>query len=124
MTASTLILIVVSVSLSALAQVSFKLGVSAADLGSAASSGSWLSVVRVIALSPGILGGLVLYGIGTLLWLAVLSRTELSKAYPFVGLGFVMTALLAHVIFGDALSPMRLGGTFLVIAGIYTIAQS
>jgi drug/metabolite transporter (DMT)-like permease len=72
--------------------------------------------------SPTILGGLALYGIGTLLWLNVLARIELSQAYPFVGLGIVLTGLFGHLLFNDAFSLMRLMGTAVVIAGIILVA--
>ena len=61
-------------------------------------------MVRAVALNPGMFGGLALYGLGTVLWLGVLTRAELSQAYPFVGLSFVLTAVFGAVLFHDALS--------------------
>ncbi|MFC7739068.1 EamA family transporter [Roseomonas sp. GCM10028921] len=74
--------------------------------------------------TPGVLGGLALYGLGTLLWLSALSRVEVSQAYPFVALGFALTAIFGRLIFDDALGPMRLFGILIVIVGVYVIARS
>jgi len=122
MTGSTLALILVSVSLSALAQVSFKLGVTASAIAGAGGG----AITRLVhsMLTPGIMVGLALYGFGTLLWLTALGRVEVSQAYPFVGLGFVLTAILGYAFFGDALSPQRILGILVVIGGIALVAQS
>jgi multidrug transporter EmrE-like cation transporter len=106
-----------------LAQVAFKLGLSSHAVRTALAEESTLRAAMSFATSPGILGGLALYGIGTLLWLNALAKIELSQAYPFVGLGFVLTAFLGYVIFNDALSPIRLTGTAVVIAGIVLVAR-
>ena len=120
MTPGTLGLIVASVSLSALAQVSFKLGVSAAPVG----GGRGLPHVWQTLLTPGVVGGLALYGIGTLLWLTALGRIDVSKAYPFVGLGFVLTALLGDVLFGENVGLQRMVGMLIVLGGILVVARS
>ena len=97
MKTTTFGLILFSVTLSALAQVSFKLGMSN-RLERAVPQTGWLDPFLAMA-TPGVIGGLVLYGIGTLLWLQVLARTSLSQAYPFVGLGFVLTSLFGVLLF-------------------------
>ena len=117
-------LILFSISLSAIAQILFKFGMSSAAVKQALASGSPIQAALAVFLSAGVLGGLALYGIGTVLWLGVLSRTEVSQAYPFVGLGFVLTALIGYLLFGDALGPLRIAGIVLVIAGIALISRS
>jgi multidrug transporter EmrE-like cation transporter len=119
----TLILILSSVVLSALAQVLLKFGVSSASVRRSLDTGSPIERLLAFSLSPGVIAGLALYGVGALLWLNVLARTEVSQAYPFFGLGFVITAALGYLIFHDALGPARLAGTVLVIAGICLIAR-
>ncbi len=123
MSAGTLTLILWSVVLSAMAQVSFKFGVSSSSVRGSLVSGSLIEAVLAFSRNPGIIGGLALYGVGTLLWLNVLARTELSQAYPFVGLGFVITAVLGYLIFHDTFGSSRLAGTLLVIIGICLVAR-
>jgi drug/metabolite transporter (DMT)-like permease len=117
-------LILLSISLSAIAQVLFKFGMSSVAVRQALAAGSPMQAAIAVFLSAGVLGGLSLYGIGTVLWLGVLSRTEVSQAYPFVGLGFVLTALIGYFLFGDALGPLRIVGIALVVAGIFLISRS
>lgn len=120
MTAGTVTLILVSVSLSALAQICFKLGVGSTT----ATGGGRLNDLVAALFTSGVLGGLMLYGVGTLLWLSALGRVEVSQAYPFVGIGFVLTALLGVLVFGDSLSASRLVGMTLVVVGIVLVARS
>ncbi len=122
MTAGTLALILVSVTLSACAQVLFKFGV--APVPGPVVNLSLIGGVISTLLRPGVLGGLALYGIGTVVWLRALAQTELSQAYPFVGLGFVMTAALGYLVFDEALGPTRLIGIALVIAGVVLVGRS
>src|SRR3546814_3178270 len=84
MTVRLLLLILASVSLSALAQLALKIGTTAAAGGRSTGIGG---EIGGLAQSPMIILGLGLYGIGALLWLFVLGRAPLSLAYPFVGIG-------------------------------------
>src|SRR3546814_4142355 len=90
MTVRLLLLILASVSLSALAQLALKIGTTAAAGGRSTGIGG---EIGGLAQSPMIILGLGLYGIGALLWLFVLGRAPLSLAYPFVGIGFILTML-------------------------------
>lgn len=124
MTLPVLGLILLSVSLSAVAQVLFKFGMSSESVRTAMAGGSAVRTALAVFLNPGVLGGLSLYGVGTVLWLGVLSRIEVSQAYPFVGFGFVLTALIGYALFGDTLGPLRIGGIALVMTGILLISWS
>src|SRR5262245_46708398 len=75
---NSLMLILASVTISALAQIAFKLG-----LSSKGGSGNAFDVIVAKLTTPGVLIGLALYGGGTLLWLTALDRVDLSQAYPF-----------------------------------------
>ncbi len=77
MTASTLLLILVSVTMSAVAQISFKFGMASASARQA-------GLVEAL-FTPGVMAGLALYGLGTLLWLSVLSRIEVSAGLSLRG---------------------------------------
>jgi len=113
-----------SIGMGAVAQVLFKLAMSGPAVRGAIDGGGVVAVVRAVALSPGVIGGVALYGLGTLLWLAVLSRAELSKAYPFVGLSFVITAVMGYFLFSDTMSLSRIAGTALIVAGVVLVGRS
>jgi drug/metabolite transporter (DMT)-like permease len=119
-----LLLALVSITMSAVAQVLFKVGMGTAAMREALTAGAAARVARTVVLSPWIVGGLALYGLGTVLWLAVLSRAELSQAYPFVGLSFVLTAIFGWLLFHDALSPSRIAGIAAIVVGVWLVGRS
>jgi len=123
MTLPLLGLILLSVSLSALAQVALKLGMSGAGVTRALADGGAAQVAWAVASEWRVLGGLVLYFASAAAWLFVLARLQVSAAYPFVGLGFVLTLLLGWAWLGDTLSVGRVLGTLLVAAGVVLIAR-
>lgn len=68
--------------------------------------------------------GLCVYGVSVIVWLAVLSRVDVSIAYPMVSLGYIVTAVAAYYFFTEPLSAMRIGGIFVILIGVYMIARS
>jgi multidrug transporter EmrE-like cation transporter len=120
MSLGSLGLVLVSVTLSAIAQVAFKFGVASTPSSAARALLGPLSVL----LSPGVLGGLAIYGIATLLWLAALARVELSQAYPFVGIGFVLTTLAGWWLFDDKITTTRVFGIAFIALGTVLVVRS
>jgi multidrug transporter EmrE-like cation transporter len=123
MALSTLLLILVSVTFSALAQVSFKFGVAGAISSGLTARSTGPLLLRML-FTPGVFGGLALYGLATLLWLGVLRRIDVSQAYPFVGLGIALTSLLGYMLLGESLGPQKIIGTAFIITGIVVVAWS
>jgi multidrug transporter EmrE-like cation transporter len=69
--------------------------------------------------------GTLLYIAGFALWLGILSRNELSIAYPTaIGLTLVISTLASWLILGEAVSAVRMGGMLLIFGGIILIARS
>jgi multidrug transporter EmrE-like cation transporter len=56
------------------------------------------------------------------LWLSAPGRVDLSQAYPFVGLGFVLTAVLGHMLYGETFGVLRILGTLMVVGGVVAVA--
>lgn len=121
MTLRLFILILASVSLSALAQLALKIGTTAAAGARTAGLGG---EVGGFIQSPMVFVGLGLYGVGALLWLFVLGRAPLSLAYPFVGMGFILTMLAGALCLDESLSAARIGGTLLIALGCVLVARS
>jgi drug/metabolite transporter (DMT)-like permease len=90
-------------------QVLFKL--TARSLQSGAS-------LLTAALSPYLLCGIALYGAMTLTWIWLLTKLELSRAYPFMALSFVFVPLLSVLILGEHISPKYWLGIALIICGL------
>lgn len=78
---------------------------------------------RVMGNLP-IISGLFMYVVSVGVWLLVLSRVQVSFAYPMLSIGYVVNALAAYYLFGEPLTSMRVFGIFIIIAGVYLVAQS
>lgn len=117
-------LILASVLVGVLGQLFLKAGV--AKLGTI--GGEALSnlphLVGTVATTPQILIGLAFYGLGAAMWIVVLSRVDLSLAYPMLGLGYVIVLLTSWLVFGEAVTPLRWAGTIMIVAGVVLVARS
>lgn len=69
-------------------------------------------------LSPPLLLGLVCYGLATLVWVWQLRTVPLSRAFPLMALGFVLTPLAATFLFQETTSPRYWLGAALIVSGI------
>ncbi len=123
MTIRVYIYIILSVFLSALAQIALKLGMMKYKL-IALHAESLIQKIWIIATSYYVWAGLSLYVLGMIVWLAVLTNIDVSKAYPFVGLGFIFTMILAYFILGEQISLIRIIGVIQIIIGVILISRS
>lgn len=71
-----------------------------------------------------IVGGLFLYVMSVAVWLLVLSRVQVSFAYPMLSIGYIVNAIAANYFFGEPLTSIRMLGIFIIISGVYLVAQS
>ena len=77
-----------------------------------------------LALEPHILGGITCYVVSLVVWIMGLSRVEVSIAYPMLSIGYVLNAVAAWYLFGEAVSMTRLAGIGIIIVGVYIVARS
>ena len=77
-----------------------------------------------LATEPHIVGGLACYAISVVVWVMALSRVEVSVAYPLLSIGYVVNAIAAWYLFGEAVTPMRLAGIGIIIVGVCLVARS
>jgi len=77
-----------------------------------------------LALSGWVWTGLVLYGASLALWLVILSRVELSFAYPFLSLSYVLVLALGAFALQEAVNPWRIGGVACIVVGLVLISRS
>jgi len=75
-------------------------------------------------LSPWVILGVAIYVAGTFFWLMVLSRVDLSFAYPMTSLSYLLIVLSSWYFLGESISPLRIIGVLTVIIGVSLIAQS
>jgi multidrug transporter EmrE-like cation transporter len=115
--------ILLSVAITAAAQLVLKVGMTNAPVQRLIGQGFSPRLIAIF-FDPYVFGGLVLYVGAAMLWLFVLAKFEVSYAYPFVALGFVITALAGWLFFDDAMSLGRALGTLLICAGVVLVARS
>jgi multidrug transporter EmrE-like cation transporter len=122
MNPSTFGFILGGVLLNAAAQLALKAGVR--PLGALSLDAPTLlpTLCRVFTQGPVVLG-LSLYLASVVLWLVALSRVDVSLAYPMLSLGYVVNALAAWWLFGEALGPGRVAGMALILAGVWLLAR-
>ena len=116
------LLILVGVLLNASAQLLLKAGMT--QIGHFAFSGANILPISLKVLqTPTILGGLFAYVVSVGVWLLVLSRVNVSYAYPMLSIGYVVNAVAAYYLFGEDISIIRMTGIFVIIAGVYLVSQ-
>ncbi|MBU2589403.1 MAG: multidrug resistance protein [Nanoarchaeota archaeon] len=74
--------------------------------------------------NPFVVVGFLLFASSSLLWLVAISEAELSYAYPLLGAGYALVALLSWVLFGEAVSTLRIFGIFVITSGVILMSRS
>ncbi|MBU6260687.1 MAG: EamA family transporter [Burkholderiales bacterium] len=123
MTLATFALILTGVLLNAGAQLLLKAGVAPLGVLSVGWHNLLPTLIKVLGQWP-IIAGLGCYVVSVGVWIVGLSRVEVSLAYPMLSLGYVVNALAAWWLFGEALGPMRWAGMMLILAGVLVMSRT
>jgi multidrug transporter EmrE-like cation transporter len=116
-------LVLAGVLLNAAAQLLLKAGTNA--IGAFAfTAGNLVPVGIKVASNPFIVSGLGCYAVSVVVWIMALSRVEVSLAYPMLSIGYVVNAVAAWYLFGEALSAQRMIGIGTIIVGVFLVARS
>lgn len=71
-----------------------------------------------------IIFGAACYGISTILWVIVLSKLDLSYAYPLISTNFVIIAILSKLIFKEKINKLRWLGVITITLGVILTSLS
>jgi drug/metabolite transporter (DMT)-like permease len=114
-------LILLSVVLSVIGQLSMKSGMQ--DIGKVDLAQIFLSSkIAEVVLNPLVILGLIAYSFAAILWLAVLSKAELSYAYPMIAMGYIIASIVAWILFKENMTILRFLGIASIISGVYLIS--
>ena len=114
MTARFVLLIGIYVVLNSIAQILLKLGASATS--------SW--TLLGLPINGRLMLGVGLFGLSFVIWIVILSRENLSYAFPFaVGLGYSTVVLLAVLVLREQVTTVQMVGIGVVLAGLTMIAS-
>ncbi|MEL6818458.1 MAG: transporter [Pseudomonadota bacterium] len=80
--------------------------------------------ILFIVFSPWVFFGLVTFVISMASHMFVLSKVDLSFAFPFLSLAYVAVAVLAWQLFGEELGGYKVAGIAFICLGTVLIAQS
>ena len=106
-----------------LSQILLKKGMT--DIGEFDLNGEGLwNIAGTVATNWAVIAGLIVMVISMASHLVVLSRVEISYAYPFLGLSFVLVALYGYYILDEAVTIWRAAGVLLIVAGVAVIAKT
>ncbi|NLG83781.1 MAG: hypothetical protein GX493_04035 [Firmicutes bacterium] len=115
----SLLLLFVSVLLGVGGQLTIKMGITRiGDLSGLFMASPWYFLTAV-AKSPLILLGIGFYAVSMILWLLVLSRVDLSLAYPMLALGYVGILLASKFFLHEEIPALRWVGTGLIVIGVF-----
>ena len=79
--------------------------------------------ILALLLQPWVLSAILASFLAGVSWMLAMTRFELSYAFPFMGLNFVLVAGAAALLFGESFTMARLVGTLLVVAGIVVLVR-
>ena len=116
-------LIVVGVLLNAAAQLALKQGMRVIGSFSFVPDNFFPILLRA-SVNPFILAGLACYVISVLVWMMVLSRVEVSFAYPLLSIGYVVTAFAGFLLFDENMNFVRWLGVIVICLGVYLITRT
>jgi len=117
-------LVIISVILNTIGQVLFKMGMNQIGVFAFSSANIGQVGLKIIS-NMAIMSGLFIYVMSTVVWFLVLSRADVSFAYPLVSIGYIFNSVAAYYFLHEqAFSPMRLLGTLTIIVGVVLICQS
>ena len=88
------------------------------------SSDTLIQKVFQIVFNPWVFAGLFTFVISMASHLYVLSKVDLSFAYPFLSLAYVAVAIFAWLLFKEDLGTMKIAGIAFICVGTILIAQS
>ncbi|MBE0477712.1 EamA family transporter [Candidatus Aerophobetes bacterium] len=117
------VLIFISVLLGALGQVCMKSGMSHLGPISLRFSTIFTTIFQMLS-SPFVLLGLFLYAVSTIFWLTVLSRLDLSYAYPMISVSYALVLIFSWIFFQERFGLMRFFGVLLICGGVFLVSRS
>ena len=83
-----------------------------------------LKALPVIVFNPYVVFGMLLMVVSMGSHLVVLSRVEISYAYPFLGLSFALVTLYGYYFLSEPMNMFRITGVLLIVMGVALVARS
>lgn len=82
-----------------------------------------ISFLLHLLLNPWIVSALAAAFLASFFWMAAMTKLQLSHAYPFMGLTFVLVLLASGFFFHEPITPLKIVGIALIILGLVVGSQ-
>ena len=116
MSINNFILILFGVLLNTIAQLCLKKGMQI--IGNVQLDiGYIITIIHRVAGNIYVISGMICYIISFGVWLIVLSKVDVSLAYPLLSIGYVVTAIIGYYYFGESLSVYKICGIGIIFLG-------
>ncbi|MBD3179556.1 MAG: EamA family transporter [Candidatus Latescibacteria bacterium] len=116
-----LILIIMTVFLNTAGQFMMKTGIN--RIGMIGFDNFMESMVKAVT-SGYVIGGFLSYAVSAVLWIVILSRSDLSWAFPMVSLSYVVTAIFAPYFLNEPFTITRFVGILVIVSGVFIVART
>lgn len=103
-------------------QVAIKWQVAAAGPFPADAEGKALFLARLL-LNPWVISALAAALLAAVSWMAAMTKLDLSHAYPFMSLAFILVLVFSALIFHEPVTLPKIAGLALICAGIVVGSQ-
>lgn len=123
MTGPAFAFIITGVMLNACAQLLLKAGTNVLGVITL-TRGNWLDTFWRMGTQGYFVAGVACYVVSLVVWIMGLSRVSVSIAYPMLSLGYVINAVAAHYLFGEAVTATRWIGIGFIVLGVWLVARS
>ena len=82
------------------------------------------TLIRQLLTTPAVLAAIPVYAISNIGWLIVLSRLNLSVAYPFLASLYIFIPVLSMVFLSESLTPQHWVGILVIGMGVGIVLSS
>ena len=79
--------------------------------------------IKFILTRPLVLSGFISAGFASIAWIGALSKFELSYAYPFMSLNFVLVVLLSFWVFNEGINWYKIIGLIVICIGVFIVSK-
>ena len=120
----TLVLVLIAVLIGGTGHVLLSKGMkTVGDLTEAPSSMVGAMILRAVS-SPWLLLGVALQATFFVMYLALLSRANVSQVLPLTAIDYIVVALLARLLLAEPVTPARWAGIVLIAAGAVLVSRT
>jgi drug/metabolite transporter (DMT)-like permease len=114
--------ILIAISIGIIGQLLVKKGLN--SLGNINFSVGFLETYLKIFLSPFVILGSLTYITSVFFWVYALTKVDLSFAYPFLALSYVLILLSSWIFLGESIPLIRWVGVIVICLGVFLVARS